>query len=410
MVGKQKGSRHVAGKLPVVLVNRAKARKLTPGRYSDGRGLMLEVRPGGASHWLQRLTVHGRRRDIGLGSLETTPLADARRDAEANHALARKGGDPLEARRERRAAITAPDFEGAARQCYEDRQGAWRNAKHQWQWLNTLETHVFPRLGKRRLDTITVADVLSVLTPIWTTKHETAKRVRQRIGLVLDYAKAKGWRKEGSPTREIGTALPKLQKVKQHQPAMPYADVPGFISNLRRSKAGYAVKDALELLILTAARTGEVIGMRLGELDLERAQWNVPGERMKASVPHTVPLAPRAVAILKGAIKRHSGKADIVFEAKAGKPLSNMALLAYMRRLGLEFVPHGFRSSFRDFAAERTNAPREVAEAALAHLVGNKVEAAYRRSTLLDLRRRLMVQWATFCEGGGAVVRLVSNG
>ncbi len=406
MPGKRKGS-HVAERLSSAVVNRARAGKSAPGKYYDGRGLFLSVTPGKSAHWLQRLTIRGRRQEMGLGSLATTSLAEARRLALENVAMARKGEDPIQARRKASAERNAPDFEAASRQCHELREGAWRNEKHRDQWIRTLEAYVFPSIGKKQLNTITASDILDALSPIWTTKHATALRVRQRIGVVLDWAKAKGWRTEGNPTADLSKALPAVGRVKKHHPAMPHAEVPAFLADVRSSGAGTTTKAALELLVLTAARTSETLGAQISEFDLAKALWTIPGERMKAKREHVVPLAPQAVDLVRDVLAEHSGKSTFLFESRTGKPLSQMAFLALMRRMQLETVPHGFRSSFRDFASEKTSASREVAEAALAHTIKDKVEAAYRRSDLLEKRRKLMTQWANYCTGGGAVVKLI---
>lgn len=380
-----------------------------PGRHLDGQGLYLDVDPSGAARWVQRLMVQGRRRDIGVGPLSLVSLASAREAATANRKIARAGGDPIAVNRAARAVELAPTFEDAAQRCYDARENAWKNDKHKAQWLSSLKAYAYPAIGGKRVNTIGTADVLDVLTPIWTAKPETAHRVRQRIGLVLDWAKAKGWRETASPTRELGTALPSRARTKRHQPAMPYSEIPAFLSALNASGAAQATKAAMECLILTAGRTGEVLGARWPEFDLDKGVWTIPAERMKSARPHAVPLAPRAVELLAAMHKTHSGTGDYVFEAKAGKPLSQMTLLQVMRRAELPYVPHGFRSSFRDFAAERTNAPREVAEAALAHTVGDRVEAAYRRSDLFDKRRALMAQWAAHCAGGAQIIRLAAR-
>lgn len=385
----------------------AHLRKPAPGRHADGNGLYLEVDPSGAARWVQRLMVHGRRRDIGVGPLALVKLGEARETAEANRKLARAGGDPVAAKRARIALAGGTTFKAAALECHELRKGKWRNEKHRAQWLSTMKTYAFPKIGGMPVHAVSSADIMDVLTPIWTEKAETARRVKHRIGLVLDYARAKGWRETGSPTHELSRALPKVPREKRHQPAMPYAEIPAFLSRLAATGASDATKAALEVLILCAARTGEVLGARWGEVDLDKAVWTLPGERMKGGKLHAVPLSPRALALFKSRRAAHSGSADFVFESKPGKPLSQMTLLMAMRRMDLDFVPHGFRSSFRDFAAERTNAPREVAEAALAHAVGNAVEAAYRRTDLFEKRRKLMATWGAHCtQDGGKVVPL----
>lgn len=398
MPGKAKG-KHLDKRLTA-----AHLRKPAPGRHADGNGLYLDVDPSGAARWLQRLVVHGRRRDIGIGSLSLVKLAEARDTAEANRKLARAGGDPIAAKRARLALASGATFRAAALECHALRKGKWRNEKHRAQWLSSLEAYVFPKIGGMPVRAVSSSDIMNVLTPIWTAKPETARRIKHRIGVVLDFARAKGWRETGSPTTEIARALPKVLREKRHQPAMPYAEIPGFLAQLAETGASDATKAALEILILCAARTSEVLGARWGEVDLDQAVWTVPGSRMKGGKPHAVPLAPRAVALFRAMREDHSGVGDLVFEAKPGKPLSQMTLLMAMRRLELAYVPHGFRSSFRDFAAERTNAPREVAEAALAHAVGNAVEAAYRRTDLLEKRRKLMTAWAAHCAGGGKVL------
>lgn len=370
------------------------------GRHADGGGLYLEVDASGARRWTLRTIVHGRRRDIGLGSASVVSLADARDEAARLRKVARTGGDPLAERRRSQA----PDFEAAARQCFAERSDSWRNAKHRAQWVASLEAYAFPLIGRLRVDYIGTNEVLSVLTPIWTAKPETARRVRQRLGLVLDWCKAKGFRTDGSPTREIGRALPAHKDAPKHHEALPFAAVPGFLTDLNATGAADATKAAMEFLILTATRTNETLGALWPEVDFDAATWTIPGERMKSGRPHMVPLSERAVEILKGRKAVHSGEGDFVFETKPGAALSNMTLLMAMRRLKLDAVPHGFRSSFRDWAAEKTNAPREVAEACLAHVVEDRVERAYRRTTFVELRKKLLADWATYCGGGATVL------
>lgn len=375
--------------------------KKSPGRHADGGGLYLEVDPSGARRWTLRTVVRGRRRDIGLGSAQVVSLAEARTEAARLRKVARTGGDPF-AERQR---SSAPDFETAARQCFEERSEAWRNPKHQAQWLSSLEAYVFPLIGRLRVDQIGTPEVLKILTPIWLEKPETARRVRQRVGLVLEWSKAKGFRNVPSPTREIGRALPAQKDKPRHHPALPYADVSNFIRNMRETDAANTTKDALEFLILTATRTNETLGAMWSEVDWNSAAWVIPGERMKSGRPHTVPLTERAITILEKRKTAHSGISDFVFESKPGKPLSNMALLMLMRRMQVGAVPHGFRSSFRDWAEECTNTPREVAEACLAHIVGDKTERAYKRTELLVKRRKLLDLWAKHSLGTHAVLQ-----
>lgn len=384
----KKSGPHVEKKLAAVAVG-----SKPPGRHADGGGLYLEVEASGARRWLLRTVIHGRRRDIGLGSTKLVSLAEAREMAARCRKLARSGKDPLVELRKG----TAPDFEEAAKACHEARRGSWRNGKHQDQWISSLKAYAFPILGRIRVDLIETSHVIDVLQPIWVEKPETARRVRQRIGLVLDWAKAKGFRTNASPTREIGRALPAHKDRQKHHAALPYSDVPGFLQNLRASGASNATKGALEFLILTASRTNETLQLTWSEVDMEHALWSVPASRMKSGRPHTVPLSDRALEILKAAKLEHSGKGEFVFEARSGKSLSNMSLLMAMRRMDVPAVPHGFRSSFRTWAAETTNHPREVAEACLAHVTPDKVERAYQRSDFLQRRKAMMEAWARWC-------------
>lgn len=375
--------------------------KKGPGRHYDGAGLYLEVDESGARRWCLRTVVHGRRRDIGLGSVKTVSLAEAREEAARLRKIARGGGDPVAERR----IHAAPTFETAAGECYLARAEAWRNEKHKAQWLSSLRAYAYPLIGKLRVDRIGTPEIMSVLTPIWLSKPATARRVRQRVGLVLDWARARGYRASGSPTREIGKALPAHKQVQRHFPALPYSDVPEFLSALKETGATASTKAALEFLVLTASRTNEVLGARWSEINFEARTWTLPGERTKSRRPHTVPLAARAIGILKAMKAEHSGRGEFVFEARNGERLSSMTLLTVLRRMdGVDAVVHGFRSSFRDWAAERTNAAREVAEACLAHVVKDKTERAYKRTEFLDKRRKLMDDWANFCAGGAKVI------
>jgi len=393
----------MAGKLTAVQVRNAKV----PGRYVDGRGLMLVIGTDGSRKWVLRLQRDGRRRDFGLGSERDVKLAEAREGADAIRKQVRNGLDPVAERR--KAMVTVPTFEEAARSCHAEHKAAWKNGKHAAQWLTTLEAHVFPTLGKLTVDRIDAPQVRDALLPIWLEKPETARRIRQRIGAVLDWAAAKGYRSGENPVRGISKGLPKQPKGQEHFAALPWQKVPEFIAGLRDTdKAGPVVKLLFEFLILTAVRSGEARGARWSEFDLEAKTWTIPKGRMKAGVAHVVPLAPQAVKVLEKA-REMARKPDdpdaLVFEgAKPGRPMSDMTLTMLLRRLNAACTAHGFRSSFRDWAAETTNFPREVAEAALAHALESKVEAAYRRSDLLVKRRKLMEAWAGFCGSKGAKV------
>lgn len=392
--------RHPQNRLTPIMVKR-----LGPGRHADGNGLYVLV-DGDGRRWVFRYMQNGRRRDIGLGSINDITLSEARDEARKLRKVARTGGDPFAVRRRSKA----PDFETAARECHADREGVWRSEKHAAQWLATLEAHAFPKIGRMRVDTIGTNEVLSALQPIWLAKPETARRVRQRIGLVLDWSKARGYRVDASPTRELGTALPKQADAPKHHTALPFADVPRFLRDLGMTGAMDATKGALEWLILTATRTNETLGARLSEVNAAAALWTIPAERMKSKKPHVVPLSARALEVFAARKTAHSGKGDFLFEHSPGKPLSNMAMLTAMKRMEANGVPHGFRSSFRDWAAEKTNAPREVAEACLAHVVEDKVERAYRRTDFFAKRKKLMGDWATWCAAGAKVIKLAERG
>jgi len=389
------------GKLTTVRVRSLKE----PGRYSDGQGLMLVVGKDGSRKWVLRVQADGRRRDFGLGAAAQVTLAEARDAAATIRKQVKAGQDPRAEKR--RARETIPMFRDAALQVHAEHKPSWKNAKHAAQWLASLEQHAFPALGLVRIDKIDGPMVRDVLAAIWLTIPETARRVRQRIGTVLDWAHAKGYRQFEAPTRSISRGLPRQPKVREHFAAMPHADVPNFLNRLQSTdKAGETVRLAFEFLILTAVRSGEMRGARWDEIDLVTRLWAIPAQRMKAGKTHVVPLSARAAAILVRMQElRRGGDQTLVFEgAKLGRPMSDMTLTMLLRRMGAGVTAHGFRSSFRDWAAEATNFPREVAEAALAHAVESRVEAAYRRSDLLEKRRKLMEAWASYCEGSGSKI------
>jgi integrase len=364
-----------------------------PGRYADGDGLYLEVDPSGAKRWVLRTVVRGRRRDIGLGGLRTTGLAQAREDALRYRSLARKGGDPLEERRKGRQIV--PTFGEAAQSVHEEHKDGWRNAKHRAQWISSLKAYVFPRIGTKPVNEIQTSDVLAVLKPIWRNKPATARRVRQRIGVVMDWAKVAGHRTADNPIDGVSKGLPAQSELKNHYSALPYADVAEFIRELRATGGSEVTRLAVEFTILTAARTGMVRGARWEEIDLDKALWAIPPARMKASREHRVPLSSRCVEILRRAKNLRDG--DYVFPGlRAGNPLSHLSMLMAVRRLHSQATVHGFRSAFRDWASEQTNFPRDVCEMALAHSIPDKTEAAYRRGDLLEKRRELMAAWAMF--------------
>lgn len=385
-----KSGRHPEKALTTIQVRQLKE----PGRYTDGNGLYLVVDPSGAKRWLLRIVVRGKRRDIGLGGLSYISLAEAREKAATYRKIARDGGDPIE--QLRTPAKVVPTFKKAAEQVHLEHKASWSNGKHQKQWITTLETYAFPVIGETAVDQVTTPDILTILGPIWLTKPETARRVRQRIGTVLAWAKAAGHRIGDNPVEGVTKGLPKQSKKDSHHAALPYSAVPGFIRAMRNTGSDERSKLALEFLILTAARTSEALKAKWIEFDLDSNLWTVPAERMKAKRVHRVPLSDRCIQILKAA-KLLSNDSEYVFPGRSLKaPLSNMTLLTILRRMKLDATTHGFRSSFRDWAAEATSYPRELAEMALAHTIENKVEAAYRRGDLLGKRAELMQAWSAF--------------
>lgn len=366
-------------------------------------GLALQVLPTGGRTWLLRAMVGAKRREIGLGGYPGVTLAAAREAAREARKLIVSGVDPVQKRREARSALRAAQaaamtFKKAAEGYITAHESGWRNAKHGQQWRNTLKTYAYPVVGDLLVRDVGLPQVLEILEPIWSTKTETASRVRSRVELVLDWAASREHREGPNPARwrgHLDKLLPKPRKVAQvvNRPALPVGQVGQFMVGLRQAE-GMGAR-ALEFAILTAARSGEVRGATWAEIDLDAALWIVPGERMKSGKEHRVPLSRAAVALLKR-VPRMVGT-NLVFPSAKGGKLSDMTIGAVMRRMELEAVPHGFRSTFRDWAAERTNYPNELAEMALAHSIGNKVEAAYRRGDMLEKRRRMMEDWARFC-------------
>lgn len=365
-----------------------------PGRYSDGEGLILDLKGPGRGHWVVRVQYAGKRRDIGLGSLDSLGLADARAAAGEIRRQARSGIDPLAERR--REKVVVPTFEDAAKAVHAEHQAAWKNGKHQAQWINTLETYAFPKLGSQLVSEIEGPAIRDVLAPIWLAKPETARRVRQRIGAVLDWSYAKGYRASEAPMRSLSRGLPRQPRKDGHFAAMPFSDLPAFLLRLRQRSS--VTRLALEFLILTAARSGEVRGACWSEIDQTEKIWRIPAERMKAGKEHRVPLSDAALEVLKRVSRFKSGLSDLIFPGqKPKKPLSDMTLLKVLQVMEVPVTVHGFRSTFRDWCAEETQYAGEVAEAALAHTIPNKVEAAYRRTDFFEKRRLLMAEWAEYC-------------
>lgn len=367
-------------------------------------GLHLQVLPSGGRSWILRTVMGGKRCQIGLGGYPAVTLAQAREKARDARDAIEQGRNPIAERAAARSALAAEHgslitFKEAAAKFIDAKSAEWSNSKHAAQWGATLQTYAFPTIGNVHVRDVTLAHVVKILEPIWTTKTETASRVRGRIESVLDWATVRGYRQGDNPARwrgHLDKVLAKPGKVAkvEHHDALPIDGVGAFIIDLRK-QAGMAAR-ALEFLVLTAARSGEIRGATWSEIDLDNAVWTVPAERMKAKREHRVPLPDRAITLLR-TLPRFEGT-DTVFVAPRGGVLSDMTLTAVMRRMKVDAVPHGFRSTFRDWAAERTNYPREVAEMALAHSIGDKVEAAYRRGDLFEKRRRMMTEWAKHCE------------
>ncbi|MEW4468496.1 integrase arm-type DNA-binding domain-containing protein [Parasphingorhabdus sp. JC815] len=365
-----------------------------PGRYSDGNGLLLEIGKSGRGSWTVRVQSQGKRRDIGLGSIADVSLAEAREKAAEIRRLVKAGIDPV-AKRKRKADVL-PSFREAAYLVHAEHKKSWKNGKHQAQWISTLETYAFPIIGDRFVNEIEGPAIRDVLIQIWLEKPETARRVRQRIATVLDWSYAKGFRSSEAPLRSVSKGLPRQPSKNGHFAALPYEEIPDFIAALRKRVSIGRV--ALELLILTAARSGEIRGARHAEVDTARALWTIPAERMKMGRAHVVPLSLAAFDTLDHARMFYSPVSDLIFPGqKPTKPLSDMTLLKVIRDMEINSTVHGLRSSFRDWVADQTDYPREVAEAALAHAVPNKVEAAYRRTDFLEKRRALMDDWADYC-------------
>lgn len=392
-------------------IQRLSARVVTTlrkvGRHADGGGLYLYVSPDGGRRWTFIYHWHGKRTELGFGSARDVTLAQARRLAAEARAALSTGVNPKHVRKPKEGRT----FGEVADRVVEAMRPEWRNEKHAAQWEMTLRDYAAP-LRHLPVDQITTDDVLSVLKPLWSEKPETASRLRGRIERVLDAAKAQGLRSGENPARwrgHLDQLLPRRQRLTRgHHAAMPYANVPSFIDALRARQSIAAL--ALEFLILTAARSGEVLGARWDEFDLDRAVWTVPAERMKGGREHRVPLSGRALEIVQAMHEARDG--DFVFPGQVrGLPLSGMALAMLLRRMEIEVTVHGFRSTFRDWAAERTNFANEVCEAALAHVIENKAEAAYRRGDLFEKRHKLMEAWANYCAQpkAGTVVPLRRN-
>ena len=377
-----------------------------PGRYGDGGTLFLNVAPGGSKSWVQRLAINGKRHDIGLGGYPLVTLAEAREQAFENRRLARRGGDPLAAKRR----SSAPTFEQAATQTFEANRPRWRDGKTATNWMGAMTQYAFPIIGDTRVDRIGREHVLRILTPIWTAKPALARKLRQRIRATLAWAQAHGHVEHNLAGDAIDGALPSLPAVKAHFRALPYREVGAALETIGASRASVSAKACLRFVVLTACRSGEARLATWDEIDVKAREWRIPGCRMKTGIEHRVPLADAALDVLES-VRPLRGPANLLFPSpsRPAKTLSDMTLTKILRDTGLadRATVHGFRSAFRTWASERTSVPHAVCEMALAHRVGSDVERSYARSDLFDKRRGLMDQWATYVTGGSAkVVRL----
>ena len=384
-----------------------KIKKLTiPGRYADGNNLYLEVDKSGARRWTLRVTILGRRRDMGLGGISTVSLEEARELAYQYRKIARSGGDPILERQKNRGLQTTLIY--CTKKVHAINLPTWKNEKFAKQWLSSLEHHVFPTIGKLPISQVTSADILRVLTPIWNTKGDTAKKIKQRLRMIIKWARAQGCFQGDDPVELAEQALPKQLKSDDHHKSLEFEKLPEMISNLRKSKISLPTKLALEFTILSACRTSEVLNAKWEEIDLTKLIWSIPSERMKGGKVHQVPLTDRMTVILNDCKKLKTNN-DLLFPSEInGEALSNNTMrLALKKRLKIDATVHGMRSSFKDWASETTNFANEVSEMALAHTISNKTELAYRRRTLIEKRRHLMQKWSDYLNNKeGEVIEL----
>jgi integrase len=370
-----------------------KVKNAKPGRHVDGRGLCLVVKESGARAWVLRMQRNGRRRDYGLGSALDVSLSEARDAAAALRRQVREGVDPVAERRKSRKVT--PSFETAARDCYGALKEGWKNRRHA-NWISSLENHVFPVIGTKPVDQVNSVVVVEVLSPIWLEIPETARRILQRVGAVLDFAHIKGWLPDEVSLRTVRKGLPRQTGKSEHLEAMPYSDVPALMQKLAVATPTTG-RDALRFSIYNAVRSNETRFATWAEFDLDNAIWTIPGERMKARETHVVPLSAPAVALLRRRWNERTSDAGLVFSKNGEKPISDMTMTKLLRDDGIKGATvHGFRSAFTDWAAEKTHFPKEVADKALAHKLPNQVEAAYRRTDFFDKRRNLMARWAEY--------------
>jgi len=377
-----------------------KVRTAGPGKHTDQHGLILNVLPSGHRHWILRMGFKGRRRDYGLGPIHDVSLAEARILAAEVRKMVRAGLDPVEMRGLKRKRT--PTFEQVTRKCYESLRGGWKDRRSA-SWLSSLENHIFPAIGTKRIDEIDAQSVLRAIEPIWLEIPDTARRILQRIGTVLDYAHIKGHILHEVSLRSVTRGLPRQVKTVNHRAAMPYCEVPTFMTKLMRSPNSTG-RDALRLTVLTGVRSNETRFATWSEFDLEAGVWSIPAFRMKMKNAHIIPLTGPTVTMLvrlhneREALDGQVAPDQLVFTSSGARPISDMTMTKALKDMGFTGVTvHGFRSSFTDWPAERTDFPKEIVEKALAHKVPNAVEAAYRRTDFFDKRRALMEAWAHHC-------------
>ena len=383
--------RHPFNKLTAMTVKKLSK----PGKYADGNNLYLQIDISGARRWILRLTVGHRRRDMGLGSTMIVSLEEARQLARLYRGIAKSGGDPfLERQKERGFKVT---FAYCAQKVHELNKPTWKNEKFALQWYSSLENHVLPKIGELPVSQITSSDILGVLSPIWNTRTDTARKLKQRIRLIIKWARAKGYFQGDDPVELAEQALPRKKRSDNHHKSLSYKDVPDLIVKIKESKISLPTQLAIQFTILSACRTSEVLRASWDEIDMQNLIWTIPAKRMKTGKIHEVPISSGMKDILKDA-KDKIGSPDYIFSSdQSGKELSNNTLrLAVQKRLGVDTTIHGMRSSFKDWASETTNFANEVSEMALAHVIPNKTEAAYRRGNLMDKRRHLMQMWSDF--------------
>ena len=381
------------GKLTLTKIRKLKE----PGKYGDGDGLMLRLHSPGKGQWTLRVVIFGKRHDVSLGSMEFMTLEEARREATLIRRDIANGLDPIAERK--KAKLKIPTFKEAALLVMNEHKSTWKNPKHHLQWIRTLEIYAFPTIGDMRVKDIDGPIIRNLLSPIWLTKSVTARRVKQRIGIVLDWAYSNGFRDTEAPVRSVGRGLPRQKHKISHFSAMPYEDVPQFSRSLRQLNK--CSRLALEFLILTATRSGEVRQAKWDEINFAERLWTIPPEHMKTGLEHIIPLTDTALEVLEAARYFHAPVSNFIFPGmNVKRPMSDGTLMIVLRNAGQPYTVHGFRSSFRDWVAEQTKYPGEVAEAALAHTVANRVEAAYRRTNYLEIRKNLMRDWEQFLYRG----------